>query len=117
MHHNKPLIDKQIILDLLYRDEDYFDEFVVASIDSFTEFKTNFQQSMQLRDLESLRKAGHKIKPISQMMKLNEILVMYDSSKKTLTTEGSDKLIDERIKKMNEYFNQLLKELRELKNN
>lgn len=116
MELNKPLVNKQIILDLLYGDDDYFAEFVTASIDSFTEFKTNYQQSMRMRDLDNLRKAGHKIKPVVQMMQLNEILTMYERSKEMLESEAPDKKIAVLIKDMDDYCATLLNELRKLEN-
>jgi len=110
-----PIVDKQIIIDLLYGDEEYVSEFATASIDSFSEFRAHFEKSLKSRDMESLRKAGHKIKPVAQMMKLDAVITMYETSKIMLEEESSDEEIQALIKNMNKFCNQLLKELKELK--
>lgn len=109
-----PIVDKQVIIDLLYGDEDYLSEFATASVESFTEFKTQFTESMKSRDMESLRKAGHKIKPVAQMMKLDAIVNMYETSKIMLEEEAPDEEIKKLVINMNEFCNQLLKELKQL---
>lgn len=109
-----PIVDKQVIVDLLYGDEDYVSEFATASVESFTEFKTQFTKSMKSRDMESLRKAGHKIKPVAQMMKLDAIVNMYETSKIMLEEEAPDEEIKKLVINMNEFCNQLLKELKQL---
>ena len=96
-------------------DEEYISEFAVASVESFTEFRKHFEQSLKSRDIESLRKAGHKIKPVAQMMKLNAVLTMYETSKIMLEEEAPDDDIKNLIENMNKYCNELLKELKELK--
>jgi len=117
MELNHSIVDKQVILDLLYGDEDYFNEFVSASVDSFTEFKDNYKQSMRMRDMESLRKTGHKIKPVAQMMNLDPILEMYEESKELIEAEAPDKQLNDLMDDMNVYCEKLLKELKELENN
>lgn len=115
METEKPLVDRQIIVDLLSGDEEYVGEFAAASIESFTEFKINFEKSLKARDMESLRKTGHKIKPVSQMMKVDSIITMYETSKILLEEDAPDEDIKKLIARMNAYCNQLLKELKQLK--
>lgn len=116
MDTKKPLVNKQIIIDLLFGDEDYVSEFAAASVESFTEFKNNFQQSMRMRDLTMLRKAGHKIKPVAQMMELQPILDMYEEAKEMLEndSEASEKEIGRLITDMKNYCDALIKELAQL---
>ena len=114
MEIQKPIVDRQVIIDLLYGDEEYISEFAVASIESFSEFKKHFEHSLKTRNIESLRKAGHKIKPVAQMMKLNAVLTMYETSKIMLEEEAPDEEINNLVANMNEYCNELLKELKEL---
>lgn len=111
---NNNIVDKQVILDLLYGDEDYFKEFVTASVDSFTEFKEQYRQSMRMRDMKNLRKTGHKIKPVAQMMNLEPIINMYEKSKDLLDEEAPDKQLNELMESMNDYCENLIKELKEL---
>lgn len=114
MELDKPLVDRKVILDLLYGDEDYVEEFAEASIESFTEFKQNFSKYLRKRDEENLRKAGHKIKPVAQMMNQNELLKMYEKSKELLQEDAPDEEINRLIDRMNKYCNQLLGELKKM---
>lgn len=114
MEIQTPIVDKQVIIDLLYGDEDYVSEFATASVESFTEFKTQFAKSMKERDMETLRKAGHKIKPVAQMMKLDAVITMYETSKIMLEEEAPDEEIMKLIVNMNKFCTQLLKELKQL---
>lgn len=108
-----PIIEKQVIVDLLYGDEDYVSEFASASVESFTEFKTKFAKSMKSRDMESLRQAGHKIKPVAQMMKLDAVINMYETSKIMLEEEAPDTEIKKLVTNMNKFCAQLIKELKQ----
>jgi hypothetical protein len=114
MDLNNKIVDKQVIVDLLYGDDDYFNEFISVSIDSFTEFKDNYRQSMRMRDMENLRKTGHKIKPVAQMMKLDPILEMYEESKELLEAEAPDKQLSDLMDKMNDYSEKLIRELKDM---
>lgn len=108
----KPIVEKQVIVDLLYGDEEYVSEFASASVESFTEFKIKFAKSMQARDMENLRQAGHKIKPVAQMMKLDAIITMYETSKIMLQEEASDEEINKLVGNMNKFCTQLIQELK-----
>lgn len=109
-----PIVEKQVIVDLLYGDEDYVSEFATASIESFTEFKAHFAKSMKTRDMKSLRKAGHKIKPVAQMMKLDAVVTMYETSKIMLEENASDEEINNMVENMNKFCKKLVKELKQL---
>lgn len=115
MEIQKPIVDRQIIVNLLSGDEEFVREFAVASVDSFSEFKREFGISLNNRDEEHLRKVGHKIKPVAQMMQLEPIITMYESSKIMLQEDAPEEDIKNLIHKMNDYCNELLKELKELK--
>ena len=114
MESEKPLVDKQIILDLLYGDENYVKEFAAASVESFSEFKNNFEQSVLNKDMETLRKTGHKIKPVAMMMKLDAILEMYERSKEYIEHEEPDSKLEAVTDEMNQYCGRLLNELKVL---
>ncbi|WP_234571588.1 taurine dioxygenase [Rhodohalobacter sp. 614A] len=114
MESQKPLVDRKVIVDLLYGDEDYISEFAVASVESFSEFKVQFEKSLKKRDMENLRRAGHKIKPVAQMMKLEAVITMYETSKIMLEEGAADESIKNMVAKMNEYCTQLIKELKQL---
>ncbi len=114
MGSNKPLVDKQLIINLLYGDEEYLKEFTDASVESFTEFNSHFSEALSERDEEQLRRAGHKIKPVAQMMNLHKILEMYDTSKDYIENLAEDEKINQLIDEMDSYCNTLLEELKKL---
>ncbi len=100
-------------MDLLYGDENYIKEFAEASIDSFTEFRQHFKEALIKNDEIKLRNAGHKIKPVAQMMNLYQIVEMYEKSKDLIGTGNQDK-IKQLIREMDSYCGKLLLELKEL---
>lgn len=116
MTTEKGPIDFQIIRDMLYNDEAYVDEFCQASVTSFTEFKNNFHKNVMEEDLETLRRTGHKIKPVAKMLKLDPLLETYEKSK-ILLSESSDEDIAKMKKKyaddMDAYCDKILNQLKE----
>src|SRR5690625_850598 len=95
------LINDQLILDLLYGDKKYFREFVLASIESFSEFRDRYNEAVKNHDLKVLRDAGHKIKPAALMMNLNRLLELYENSKGMLENEQAGE-IDPLVEEMNQ---------------
>ncbi len=109
------LINDQLILDLLYGDKEYFREFVLASIESFSEFRDRYNEAVKNRDLKVLRDAGHKIKPAALMMNLNRLLELYENSKGMLENEQAGE-IDPLVEEMNHYSDQILADLHKMLN-
>ena len=113
MDTNNPLVERQLIVDLLYGDENYVKEFAKASVNSFTEFQIHFKEALVNNDEIKLRNAGHKIKPVAQMMNLYQILDMYEKSKDLIGTNNRNE-IKQLIREMDSYCGRLLNELKEL---
>ena len=111
MEFDRPIVEKQIIKDLLYGDEDYLDEFVKVSIISFTEFKEKFEANLTDRDLQALRTTGHKVKPVAQMMNLYGLLELYENAKSIIEEKKDDDELKEMQNSMNTYCTILLEEL------
>ena len=111
---NKSIVDRDVIKNLLYGDEDYMDEFVQVSIISFSEFKENFDKHLSNRDLASLRTTGHKVKPVAQMMNLHGLLELYEKSKLVIQENMPDDELNSVLKKMDAYCVVLLTELENL---
>lgn len=111
MTSEKDPIDIQLIRDMLYNDESYVDEFCEASLISFQEFKDNFRKNLVEKDLENLRRTGHKIKPVAKMLKLDPILEIYEKSKEMLINGADPKLIEQYIKYMDAYCQRILDQL------
>lgn len=111
--NKKDIVDFDIIYNMLYNDMEAAKEFVVASIDSFSEFNQHFGESMKARNLEKLRNAGHKIKPVAQMLQLDEILNIYEEAKDKLVYNAAEPEIDSTINQMNTFCTRLLSEFEE----
>jgi len=77
-------VDRQMIEKMMYGEEKYIKEFAEASISSFSEFKEQFSNHLLSRDIENLRRAGHKIKPAALMLNLKELMELYSFSKEQL---------------------------------
>ncbi|MCC5940063.1 MAG: taurine dioxygenase [Balneolaceae bacterium] len=114
MDTNKPLVNRQLIVDLLYGDEAYVKEFAEASVGSFSEFNQHFREALLENDEMKLRNAGHKIKPVAQMMHLDHILDMYEKSKEYIANPEMDQEMKKLIKEMDSYCKKLLDELKKL---
>jgi len=113
MTTNKKPINFQLIRDMLYDDDAYVDEFCEASVASFAEFRDNFKKNLREDDLENLRRTGHKIKPVAQMLKLDPILEIYEKSKVMLTDKVDQDRKEEYISRMDDYCNKILDQLEE----
>lgn len=104
------IIQEKTILDLMYGDKDYFIEFVLASIESFQEFRKMYNIAVRENDLKILRNAGHKINPAALMMNLNRFLELYTATRNLLEENRSEELASVAMD-MNNYCNQLLSDL------
>lgn len=110
-----PYVDQKLISNLLYNEEKYIKEFSIASIDSFTEFKVKFKKFFLAGDMKMLRDTGHKIKPVAQMLKLDELLVMYDRSKELLESNQPLREKEELVKNVDEYCDKVIHQFQEMK--
>lgn len=111
MTSEKGPIDFQIIRDMLYEDDAYVKEFCDASVISFSEFKSNFRKNLMEEDLETLRRTGHKIKPVAKMLKLDPLLEIYEKSKILLSDGGDPELKEQYAKEMDQYCQKILDQL------
>lgn len=114
MSHHPPFVDVELIRDMLYRDEKYVKEFAGASIQSFSEFKESFREHVIAREMEELRRAGHKIKPAALMLNLNAIIDMYEKSKLLLQNDADDDELKELVDAMDTFCEQILEEFSEI---
>jgi hypothetical protein len=114
MNIDAPLVDVELIRKMLYNDEGYVKEFANASIQSFSEFKASFKEFVLSRELDNLRRAGHKIKPAALMLNLNPIIEMYELSKKYIEENASTETLADIVGQMDAYCDQVLYEFKEL---
>ena len=99
---------------MLYGEEAYIKEFADAAVISFNEFKENYRKYLIIRDEINFRKAGHKIKPVAQMLGLDLIIDEYEHAKTLLWDEKDDEDLERSCDKMDEICEQVLKELGEV---
>lgn len=110
-----PYVDQELVSNLLYNEEKYIKEFAEASIESFTEFKVKFNKFFLAGDMNMLRQTGHKIKPVAQMLKLDDLLVMYDQSKELLASNHPLKEKQELADKVDKYCTTVIQQFKEMK--
>lgn len=107
------LIDFSQLSEMLYGEEKYIKEVSQAAVKSFQEFSEHYQKFLLARDESSFRKAGHKIKPVVQMMNIEQILDEYEHAKELLHSDASDKALKESTDKVTHLCTQVLNELKE----
>jgi len=111
----EPYVDKELVSDLLYNEEKYIKEFSEASIESFTEFKVKFTKFFLAGDMNMLRQTGHKIKPVAQMLKLDELLVMYERSKEMLANSHPEQEKKELVENVVDYCDIVIHQFEKMK--
>jgi len=109
------LIKKEMISELLYGEEKYIKEFTDATKDSYSDFIERYRKHLLNKDMENLRKAGHKIKPVSQMLNLDVIVEEYERAKELLRDDStSEKQLEESVQRMEGHVNQIMEELEQI---
>lgn len=98
---------------MLYGQESYLKEFATAAISSFSEFSENYKKHLLSRDEEKFRKAGHKIKPVAQMLGLNQIIDEYEHAKTLLWDEKSDEELEQSADEIQQICSKVISELKE----
>ncbi len=116
MNSTEKLVNIDLIREMLYDDDAYVKEFAEASVSSFTEFKAHFKESLISRDMDELRKAGHKIKPVCLMLNLNPVVDMYEASKTYLLENESTETLTDLTRQMDLYCDRVLAEFTDLAN-
>ena len=114
---NYHFIEPKKIFDMLFDDSEYIIEFCEAGISSLDEFIDNFSKHLQARNMDDLRKAGHKIKPGVQMMGADEVVDEYEHAKELLRNKADSKEISDSVKKMESICSTIQQELTQLAQN
>ncbi len=99
---------------MLYGEESYIKEFAEAALTSFAEFQENYSSYLLQRDEVNFRKAGHKIKPVAQMLGLGVIIEEYELAKSLIWDQKEEAELKASVKKMDKICNQVLAELNEI---
>lgn len=94
--------------------DDFIVEFSEASIESFSEFSTAFSKYIKANDMENLRRAGHKIKPVAQMLDADQIVELYEEGKTLLTENAPKTEIHQTVDQVDQLCNQIVEEFHEI---
>ncbi len=111
---NNKYIDLDKIYSMLFHEEKYVIEFAEASIISFSEFSEHYSKFLTDRDIENLRRAGHKIKPVAQMLELDQILEEYEQAKQMLEDEHPENDLTESIERITKICEQIINEFEQI---
>jgi hypothetical protein len=113
---NNSLIDIDSIYEMLFNEKKYVIEFAEASIQSFNEFSDHYAVFLLNRDIENLRRAGHKIKPVAQMLNVDQILVEYENAKRMLLNKKPDKDLRMSVERIQDICSKVVSEFEEIIN-
>jgi hypothetical protein len=91
-------------------DPAYFKEICEAAIMSFTYYRDDYIKSMQSNDLTLLKKAGHRIRPVAQMISVDEIITEYEHAKKLLNNNTANEPVNDSIAVTESLCNQIIAE-------
>lgn len=91
------MIEIDDIRTLLMGQDEFIEEFSTASIASFGEFSDQLKMHLPARNLEAFRRAGHKIKPVAQMLEQDALLNAYREAKDRLKRDASDEAIQDSV--------------------
>ena len=114
MSSQEKIVDFTTLNEMLFGEAKYIKEFADAAVISFEEFKENYTLFLIQRDEVNFRKAGHKIKPVAQMLGLNMILDEYENAKSLIWDEKPDADLGDSSQKMSGIIDQVLVELKEV---
>lgn len=110
-------IDYDLISELVYGEKAYIKEFAEATEQSFTEFRTNYRKYLLQRDETNFRKAGHKIKPVAQMLNINSVVDEYEHAKRLIWDEEDQEKLEKSVIKIEEICDQIIHELEVIQEN
>ena len=96
---------------MLYGETKYMAEFAEAAVISFKEFQQNYRTFLLQRDEVNFRKAGHKIKPVAQMLGLELILEEYEHAKSLIWEQKPESDLRGSSDKMTDICSRVLAEL------
>jgi HPt (histidine-containing phosphotransfer) domain-containing protein len=107
-------LDADKIRELLYGEEEYIRDFCEAATESFTEFKQHYEQHLLDRNEKLFRNAGHKIKPVAQMVGADEIVEEYEHGKALLLNEEPQKQLQESVQRVKNLVEEIIQDFNNL---
>lgn len=112
---DQTLVDFSALSEMLYGEEKFINEFTEAAVTSFSEFSMHYKKFLLSRDEENFRKTGHKIKPVAQMLGLQQIVDEYEHAKKLLWDEAPQDELERSVEKIHQICTKVLAELKDKK--
>lgn len=112
---NTTYLDLSQIKEMLYDNENYIREFAAATESSFNEFAENYEKFLLQRNEEKFRKAGHKIKPVAQMLGVDKIVEEYEHGKTLLWDDKNEDELKKSITRIKKICDGVIEELDQLK--
>ncbi|MDZ7714967.1 MAG: taurine dioxygenase [Balneolaceae bacterium] len=104
-------VDYDKIDDMLYGDKEYIHEFSEAAIQSFEEFSNHYKKYILAKDETSFRKAGHKIKPVAQMIGISTIVEEYEHGKELIQDDAKKEDLTLSAEKIEDIVTQVIEDL------
>lgn len=108
------MITKEKIRSLLMDQDDFIAEFAEASIDSFGEFQQELRQHLPDRNMEAFRRAGHKIKPVAQMLEQERLLEAYETAKIRLDSDEPPDVIQDSVETLSAQCEEIQEQFRSI---
>lgn len=109
------LIRIETVRKLLLGQEEYITEFATASIQSFGEFSDAFTEALLQRNMEKLRMAGHRIRPVATMLEVEQIVEEYELAKELLENDADEENLGKSADAVKAVCDRIISEFREIR--
>ncbi|MGM0505754.1 MAG: taurine dioxygenase [Bacteroidota bacterium] len=108
------MIQIETIRSLLMGQDEFIEEFATASIDSFGEFADQLKIHLPARNTDAFRRAGHKIKPVAQMLEQEDLLNAYEEAKDRLRSEATDEEVQDSVETLASHCEEIQTQFRSI---
>lgn len=110
----KRIVDLTSLSEMLYGEAKYMKDFAEAGVESFSEFRDNYSKHLLQRNESEFRKAGHKIKPVALMLKVDQIVEEYEYAKTLIWDQKPQSDLEASSEKVTTLCNQVITELEDV---
>lgn len=105
---HKIYINFDEVKELLGGEKDHLKRFCEAGILSFIRFKDEYSNYLINRELDNLQETGHRIKPVGQLLSVEEINNEYERAKQLLINEKDDLALKKSVEKIEKISNEII---------
>jgi HPt (histidine-containing phosphotransfer) domain-containing protein len=110
-------ISPEKIKELLFNESEFVAEFCEAGLQTLGEFQEQYRTHVLDRNMNALRKAGHKMKPGASMMGADIIVHEYENVKELLKQDADLKKLQSSVEQMEKLCEAISEELNTLRKN